>query len=105
MTDNRPAWARRMASERKARDWIQADAVRAMRAHAQRDGKELPSDASLLREWKRWESGEVQPAKFYQPLIAAAFGTVTRALFPEAPRSDLTTGMDTLELVNRLRRC
>ncbi len=104
MTDNRPAWARRLISEREGRDWTQADAVRAVRVHAQRDGKELPSDASLLRQWKRWESGEVQPAKFYQPLIAAVFGTVTRALFPEAPRSDLTAGMDTLELVNRFRR-
>ena len=104
MTDNRPVWARRMASERAARDWTQTDAARAMRAHAQRDGKELPSHASLLREWKRWESGEVRPAKFYQPLIAAVFGTVTWALFPEASRSDLTAGMNTVELVNRLRR-
>lgn len=104
MTDNKPAWARRLINEREARDWTQADAVRALRAHAQRDQQALPTDASLLREWKRWESGEVQPAKFYQPLIAAAFGTATRALFPEALRSDLTAGMNTLELVNRLRR-
>ncbi len=34
MADDRPAWARRMANERKARGWSQAEAVRAMRAHA-----------------------------------------------------------------------
>jgi hypothetical protein len=65
-----------MANERNARGWSQAEAVRAMRAHAP---GELPSDQSLLRQWKRWESGEVQPKELYQPIIAATFGTVTHA--------------------------
>jgi hypothetical protein len=64
----------------------------------------------LLRQYKRWEAGEVQPKEFYQPIIAATFGTVTHAMFPVAPRRDAESdvlamaGMDTLELVSRLQR-
>ncbi len=47
-----------MTNERKARGWSHADAVRAMRAHAP---EELASDESPLRQWKRWESGDVEP--------------------------------------------
>jgi tetratricopeptide (TPR) repeat protein len=106
MVDNRPAWARRMANERHARGWSQADAVRALRGHAT---SELPAAASLIRQWKRWEAGEVQPNEFYQPIIAATFGTVTHAVFPVQPRPDETevlamNGMETLELVSRLQR-
>ncbi len=113
MVDDRPAWARRMTNERKTRGWSQAEAVRAMRAHApmrEHEKTQLPSDASLLRQWKRWEAGEVQPKEFYQPIIAATFGTVTHAMFPVAPQRDpdadvlAMTGMDTLELVSRLQR-
>jgi len=112
MADDRPAWARRMTNERKARNWSHADAVRAMRAHAP---EELASDQSLIRQWKRWESGEVEPDRgkaksFYKPIIAAMFGTVTHAIFPVAPQRDAEaevlamSGMDTLELVSRLQR-
>ena len=112
MVDDRPAWARRMTNERKARGWSHADAIRAMRAHAP---KELASDESLLRQWKRWESGEVEPDRgkakpFYKPIIASMFGTVTHAIFPVAPQRDAEAdvlamaGMDTLELVSRLQR-
>ena len=105
MADERPAWARRMTNERKTRGWSQADAVRAMRAHAP---GQLPSDSSLLRQWKRWETGEVEPDRgkaepFYKPVIAATFGTATHAIFPVAPQRDAgadvlaMTGMDTLE--------
>ena len=104
--------ARRMSNERKARGWSHADAVRAMRAHAP---KELASDESPLRQWKRWESGDVEPDRgkakpFYKPIIAAMFGTVTHAIFPVAPQRDAQAdvlamaGMDTLELVGRLQR-
>jgi hypothetical protein len=66
MVDDRPAWARRMLSERQARGWSQADAIKAMRAHAPVDPRthvqvELPSTSSLLRQYKRWEAGEVEP--------------------------------------------
>lgn len=106
MTDDRPAWARRMVAERAARDWSQREAVRALRAHAK---EELPADDSMIRQWKRWESGQV-PNDFYKPLIAAVFGTVTHALFPAPVRRDgereilAASGMETLEIVSRLNR-
>jgi tetratricopeptide (TPR) repeat protein len=106
MIDDRPNWARRITREREARGWSQADAIRAMRAHS---SKELVDDASMLRQWKRWETGEHLPSDFYQPLIAATFGTVTHAIFPLPGRRDANaelltaTGMDTLELVGRLQ--
>src|SRR5450631_1942301 len=34
MAEDRPAWARRMYNERKARGWSQADTIRALRAHS-----------------------------------------------------------------------
>jgi hypothetical protein len=59
MVDDRPAWARRMLNERQARGWSQADAIKAMRAHAPVDSRthvqvELPATSSLLRQYKRW---------------------------------------------------
>jgi tetratricopeptide (TPR) repeat protein len=69
----------------------------------------LPANGSLLRNWKRWEAGETEPDEFYKPLIAKTFGTVTGAFFPRPSHRDadvelLTgTGMDTLELLSRLR--
>lgn len=114
MADDRPAWARRMTNERKTRGWSQADAVRAMQAHATKEEK-LPATDTLLRNWKRWEAGEVEPDRgrsqpFYKPIIARTFGTVTHAMFPVAPHRDpeadvlAMAGMDTLELVSRLQR-
>jgi len=106
MNDDRPSWARRMSNERRARGWSQAEAVRAMRSQSP---TELPSQQSMLRQWKRWESGEVFPG-VYQGAIAATFGTATHAMFPVAPQRDpdsdvlAVTGMDTLELVGRLQR-
>ena len=82
MSDDRASWARRIAAERQARDWSQLDAVKALRAHA---ATELPSDDSMVRQWKRWESGSM-PGEFYRPIIAATFGTVTHAIFPEPGR-------------------
>lgn len=106
MSDDRPAWARRLVAERAARDWSQKDAVKALRAHAT---DELPTDDSMIRQWKRWESGQT-PNDFYRPLIAAVFGTVTHALFPAAARRNgdreilETSGMETFEIVSRLSR-
>jgi hypothetical protein len=114
MADDRPAWARRMTNERRARGWSQADAVRAMQAHATED-EHLPATDTLLRNWKRWEAGEVEPDRgkgqpFYKPIIARTFGTVTHAMFPVTAHRDAEAdvlamaGMDTLELVSRLQR-
>lgn len=103
---DRPAWARRIRAERTARGWSQPDAVRALQAHAD---VSLPGAQSLLRNWKRWEAGEVEPDEFYKPLIAKTFGTVTTAFFPRAAYRDADsvllhgTGMNTLEIVSRLR--
>jgi tetratricopeptide (TPR) repeat protein len=63
----------------------------------------------MIRQWKRWESGQA-PNDFYQPIIAAMFGTVTHALFPAPSRRDgekeilAASGMETLEIVSRLNR-
>ncbi|MBY8860496.1 XRE family transcriptional regulator [Nocardia sp. CA2R105] len=94
-----------MRSERDARGWSQTEAVRAMRAKSSHN---LPTDSTLLRNWRRWESGESRPDEFYAPIIAAAFDTVTAAFFPKArPSRDdellSSTGMDTLEFLGRLR--
>ena len=109
MADDRPAWARRMYNERQARGWSQADAIRAMRAHYHRQGAARhvqPAAAVQAVGSRRGHSRR----SFYQPIIAATFGTVTHAMFPVAPKRDAdadvlaVTGMDTLELVSRLQR-
>ncbi|HEY0486264.1 MAG TPA: XRE family transcriptional regulator [Mycobacteriales bacterium] len=102
----RPAWARRIRAERLARGWSQHDAVRALRAHS---AETLPPDETLVRNWRRWEAGESLPDEFYRPRIAKTFGTVTAAMFPSPERSVrdhsvlTATGLDTLEIVSRLR--
>jgi len=81
-------------------------AMRALRAHA---GSELPGDATLLRNWKRWEAGDVEPGNFYGPLLAQTFGTVTAALFGPVHKLDVDAellagaGLDTSELVARVK--
>ncbi|MGV9560915.1 tetratricopeptide repeat protein [Streptomyces sp. NPDC003480] len=106
MSDERPAWAQRMAAERQARGWSQAEAVAALRAHS---AKPLPEGGSMLRQWKRWESGEVSPSDFYKPLIASTFGTVTHAIFPVMGHRDgnaeiaAVSGMETLDIISRMQ--
>ena len=67
----------------------------------------------LLDQWKRWERGRNKPDEFHRPIIAATIGTVVDSIFPEPrPVRQRTTdevllvrsGMDTHELVQRLRR-
>ncbi|MEV2278537.1 XRE family transcriptional regulator [Nocardiopsis sp. NPDC049922] len=103
--DDRPTWARRISSEREARGWSQARAVTAMRLHSK---SALPSDDSLLRSWKRWETGAAKPSAQYQSLIAAVFGTVTTSIFPVEGRRDASaelavTGMETYDILSRLQ--
>jgi hypothetical protein len=74
----------------------------------------LPGGEHLLRMWKNWERGKHRPRPEYQRLIAAAFGSVSAAIFgpddaPVLRRSApvvLDGGGDdnTLELVERIRR-
>ncbi|MER5200519.1 XRE family transcriptional regulator [Streptomyces sp. NPDC002755] len=104
--DERPDWARRMIEERTARDWSQADAVRALMVRLP-DDQEV-SEQDLLRQWKRWERGDAQPTK-YRSVIAAVFNTTTGAFFPERGRRDgraeilQVSGMDTVDIIARLR--
>ena len=68
MTDDRPSWARRMTREREARELEPGRS--GPRDAGSLTRRALPEDASLLRQWKRWETGEHVPSDFYQPLIA-----------------------------------
>jgi transcriptional regulator with XRE-family HTH domain len=97
-----PAWAERIRSERITRRWSQAEAVRALRVHFPGDPA---SDASLLRDWSYWESGRVEPAEIYKPVLAETFGTVTAALFPPEPAliEPPPAGLSTLEVLARIR--
>ena len=111
VTDDRarPAWAQRLHRERLARGWSQSDAVAAMRTFS-----DVPLPEGLVDQWKRWERGRNKPDEFYRPLIAATLGTVVESIFGEkrVPFRAQTTddllirrsGMDTLELVQRIRR-
>jgi transcriptional regulator with XRE-family HTH domain len=98
--------AQRMRAERDARGWSQREAVRRLRMQTT---KELPSNDTLIRNWKKWEAGDHRPDDFYQPLIAKLFGTVTAALFPEPSPQSIDTallsasGMTTMEILARVR--
>ncbi len=106
---DRPAWAVRMTKEREARAWSKSQAVANLRmTYAGLNGdKEGGSQESLLRQWKDWEAGRVRP-RHWARYIAATFGTVEDDLFPPDGRADThlitATGMDTAELIARLRR-
>ncbi|MGW2081924.1 XRE family transcriptional regulator [Streptomyces sp. NPDC001939] len=106
--DERPDWARRMADERAARDWSQADAVRALMVRL--SGDQEVSEQDLRREWKCWERGDAQPAK-YKSAIASTFGTTTGAFFPVRGRRDgraeilQVSGMDSVDIIARVRAC
>jgi transcriptional regulator with XRE-family HTH domain len=106
---DRPEWAKRLRRERAVRGWSQSDAVAALRTFS-----DVPLPDGLLDQWKRWERGRTKPDEFYRPLIAATLGTVVESLFPgpRPPRRADThdelllsrSGMDTHELVQRIRR-
>jgi transcriptional regulator with XRE-family HTH domain len=79
-TAERPVWAQQILAARQVRDWSQADAVRELRTVS---AEPLPDDETMIRQWKRWESGKTMPGAFYKPLIANLFGASVLALFPE----------------------
>ncbi|MER6073593.1 hypothetical protein ABT187_33075 [Streptomyces sp. NPDC001817] len=79
-TAERPVWAQQILAARQVRDWSQADAVRELRKVSV---ESLPDDETMIRQWKRWESGKTMPGAFYKPLIANLFGASVLALFPE----------------------
>src|SRR5260370_30817089 len=104
--EDRPAWARRITTEREARGWNEPQFIEALRAHAP---AELPGKESMLRRVHSWESGSSCPDDFYRPIIAKALGTVTAAIWSVNGRRDgdaeviAGAGMATLEIVTRLR--
>ena len=101
MGENIPDWADRMRRDRRARGQSQRQAITELRSHA---SVALPEDASLLRSWRRWESGETLPTMVYQDAIAAMFGSVRTAFFAEpAADSMMMSNEETLELIQRLR--
>lgn len=103
-----PDTARRIRALREGKGLTIPQACEGMRPHADRD---LPEAENLERRWKSWESpadSGSHPGEEYQRLIASSVGTVTSSLFPPEPKSDPTdllavTGMDTLEIIGRLR--
>jgi len=105
MGDAMPMWAQRIRRERQARRWSYADAAREL---CEASGGKV-SQAAAMRSWKRWEAGEVdEPDAFNKPLIAQIFNLATAVLFPRSPAETdralvAVTGMDTVELVARLR--
>ncbi|GLZ43057.1 XRE family transcriptional regulator [Actinokineospora sp. NBRC 105648] len=102
MVGDLPVWALRIRALREARGWTQVEAVKRLRAQA--DGR-LPDPEHLVRRWKAWESAENKPGRHYAPLVAAVLGTVTGSLFAPERSPELlgANGMDTLEIVSRLR--
>lgn len=107
--DERPGWAIRMTREREARGWSKPQAVANLRMTyaAQNRNKEGGTQESLLRQWKEWEAGRVRPTHWAR-YVAATFGTVKDDLFPPDGSADThlitAAGMDTAELIARLRR-
>jgi transcriptional regulator with XRE-family HTH domain len=110
MADVRPAWAQRLSAERQARGWTQQQTVDALRMQSDHA---LPGGEHLLRMWKNWERGKHRPRPEYQRLIAAAFGSVSAAIFgpddvtvlrQSVPGVVAAGGDNTLELVERIRR-
>ena len=64
MSDDRPAWARRMTNEREARNWSQADAVTVMRLHAPTGSCPTTQPAAAVEALgvRRGHAGRVLPA-------------------------------------------
>lgn len=94
----------RLVSERLARGKSQRETIADLRIYAPFP---LPDDESLLRSWKRWETG-AGVSEEYQRAIADMYGTVPGAIFAKstqrAPRrTPLVMDDDTFDLVQRLR--
>ena len=101
-----PDWARRLARERKARNWSKPEFIAALRRHAP---FELPEQTAMLQLLDAWEVGLSSPSASYQPVIAETLGTVTGAIWPPVSARDGKTGLaattvpDTFEIAARLR--
>ena len=109
MIEDRPAWARRMTNEREARSWSQADAVRAMQAHAATDEK-LPGRRKPAPPVEAVGIGRGHARRLLQADHRQNVRDRHARDVPVPPKHDAegdvlaVTGMDTLELVSRLQR-
>lgn len=100
-----PGWADRLLRDRNARGISQRDAVERLALHTD---ERLPEPDSILRNWKRWESGKARPSPVYQGAIARMFGSVAAAYFDEpgddgGPRTVRLSEDETVDLVAQLR--
>lgn len=98
-------WSTRLKRDREARGMSQLECVRQLRLNT---STVLPDDESLLRSWKRWESGKIKgsPSTEYAQAIARMFGTVDGAYFESsaAPRIwSPPRDEETLDLVQSIR--
>ena len=95
---------------RAERGWSQAAAVRAMATCATDEEKKgLPGPDTLLRNWKRWESGACVPdgnrsEAFFRPIIARMFGVPQDNLFPPMSPRTPSTGVSTMRIELQARR-
>ena len=69
--------------------------------------RSLPSADALLRSWKRWESGKVEPdggraEPFYRPIIARIFGTTPEKIFPSSREAPAPHTMGAADLRDEL---
>lgn len=63
MTDNRPAWAKRLQSEREAHDWTKAEMARQLMRTA---GTEHGDIKNLARQIRDWEKGLHRPRDWWE---------------------------------------
>lgn len=69
--EQRPAWAKRIEEERRARGWTFANAALHLR---QRDSR-LPDTATIAKYWsQRWEPGKRKPGDRYRPHLCTLLG-------------------------------
>jgi hypothetical protein len=96
-------WGQRIWRERELRCWSQSEAVARLRVIVREQfGHELPQGDSLLRSWKRWESGAgIRPD--YRRYLARLFDSVPGALFPPPMRIELLPDGDVAELLQQLQ--
>lgn len=76
-------WPKRLTDGRDRNGWAQRDAINALRELAD---EELPDTTSMLRMWRRWETGENEPGNRYASLLDELFGET----FPVDENEDLT---------------
>lgn len=94
----------RILRERERRGWSQADAVAQLRESTRvHHDTELADPESLLRSWKRWESGRSGIRSDHRRYLATLFESVPGALFPPArPVLAAPTG-DVSELLQQMQ--